>query len=182
MLSPEEYIASSQSQVKSEGMSPEEYIAASNNPQKTQQVISGGKTEWDQFQQKGRDIVSQRGMHPSVSKVMLAQAAIESARGKSAPGNNYFGIKGKGNAGSNNLDTQEYGNGGYYDQKSNFAGYNSPEDSINAYLDLIMRYKGVPEAIQSGDPRAIIRSIQSNGYATSPTYVQNVENTPEFSR
>lgn len=137
---------------------------------------------WGQFGKQARDIVASRGLSPAVSKVLLAQAAIESARGTAAPGNNYFGIKGSGNAGSNNLATQEYGNGGYYNENSGFAAYNSSADSINAYLDLIMGYRGVPEAIQTGNPDAIIRAIEANGYATSPTYVRDVENTPEFNQ
>jgi|GEM_PF-4903193 len=136
--------------------------------------------QWDNFKQKASNIVAMRGLPDAVTHVLLAQAADESARGKAAPGNNYFGIKGSGDAGSNNLATQEYGNGGYYGEKSNFGAYNSPEDSINAYLNLILRYKGVPEAIQTGNPDAIIRAIDANGYATSPTYVNTIEAQPEF--
>lgn len=139
-------------------------------------------SDWGQFSQKARNIVASRKLPPAVSKVLLAQAALESARGTAAPGNNFFGIKGHGTAGSNNLATQEYGDGGYYGENSDFAAYNTPEDSINAYLNLILGYQGVPEAIQSGDPHAIISAIKANGYATSPTYVQDVENTPEFNQ
>jgi flagellum-specific peptidoglycan hydrolase FlgJ len=135
---------------------------------------------WGEFQQTAQKVVSDRGLPSSVLPVLLGQAAIESARGSAAPGNNYFGIKGQGTAGSNNLATQEYGQGGYYGENSNFAAYKSPEDSVNAYLDLIQSYPGVSQAIQSGNKDAIIRAIESAGYATSPTYVQSVEGTPEF--
>ncbi len=149
-----------------------------SNNQDSQSINSGDP--WENFKQSAQKVVQMRGLPQSVLPVMLGQAAIESARGQSAPGNNYFGIKGSGNAGNNNLATQEYGNGGYYGENSDFAAYKTPEDSINSYLNLIMGYHGVPEAIQGGTPDDIIRAIESNGYATSPTYVENVENTPEF--
>lgn len=145
-----------------------------------QQQQQTSSDPWQQFQQKAQNIVTQRGLPQALMPVLTAQAAIESARGQSAPGNNYFGIKGGGNAGSNNLATEEYGNGGYYGENSNFASYQSPDDSINAYIDLILRYPGVKEALQSNNPEQIINAIERNGYATSPTYVQNVMNTPEF--
>lgn len=135
---------------------------------------------WSNFKSTAARILLQRKLPTAVLPVLLSQAALESARGTAAPGNNYFGIKGGGSAGSNNLSTQEYGNGGYYGENSDFAAYNSPDDSINAYLDLIQGYQGVPEAIQSNNPDAIIKAIEANGYATSPTYVQDIENTPEF--
>ncbi len=139
------------------------------------QVPSGNS--WDDFKQIATQIANQRGFP---SNVLLGQAALESGRGTAAPGNNYFGIKGQGTAGSNNLATQEYGNGGYYGENSNFASYQKPEDSVNAYIDLVMSYPGVPQAVASGDPNQVIAAIENAGYATSPTYVQNVTSTPEF--
>lgn len=135
---------------------------------------------WENFKQEASNVVNLNKLPKAVLPVMLGQAALESARGSAAPGNNYFGIKGSGNAGSNNLSTQEYGNGGYYGENSDFAGYKSPTDSINAYLKLILSYPGVSAAIQQNDPVAILKAIEANGYATSPTYVENVMNTPEF--
>ncbi len=133
---------------------------------------------WSDFAQKATQIATQRGFP---ANVLLAQAANESAHGTAAPGNNYFGIKGQGTAGSNNLPSQEADpSGNYYNQNSDFAAYNSPEDSINAYIDLVSSYPGVNDAVASGDPDAVIKAIEAGGYATSPTYVQNIENTPEF--
>lgn len=120
---------------------------------------------WDSFQQKAKNIVKQRGLPDSVTPAMLGQAAIESARGTSnfaKNRNNYFGYQA-------------------YDSDPNKAkGYGTPEESINDYLDLIMSYKGVPEAIKSGDPQAVIKAIKANGYATDPNYVNKVMSTPEF--
>lgn len=154
------------------------------DPNSTRLIQQPGQQpgSWDDFQNAAKQAVTDQGLSPAVLPVLLGQAAVESARGKSAPGNNYFGIKGGGNAGTNNLATQEYGRGGYYGENAGFAAYNSPNDSINAYLQLIQSYPGVKEAIQSGNSDAIIKAIEKNGYATSPTYVQNVENTPEFNQ
>jgi len=147
----------------------------------TLQDALGSPTDpWENFQQSAAKVVKESGLSPAVLPVLLGQAALESARGQAAPGNNYFGIKGQGTAGANNLATQEYGNGGYYGENSNFAAYHSPEDSINAYLNLIQSYPGVPQAIATGDPDKIIRAIEANGYATDPTYVRQIESMPEF--
>jgi len=158
----------------------------SQAPQETAQnesiPFSADSSPWDQFQQKASGIITSRQLPPAMLKVLLGQAAVESARGSAAPGNNFFGIKGTGSAGSNNMATQEYGSNGYYGENDNFGAYKTPEDSINAYLDLVLNYPGVSEAVKTNDPDAIIKAIEANGYATSPTYVQTVENTPEFNQ
>ena len=144
---------------------------------KTGNTSSPSNDPWTDFSNKATQLSEARGFPANVTK---AQAALESARGTAAPGNNYFGIKGNGNAGTNNMATQEYGSGGYYGENSNFGAYNSPEDSINAYLDLVINYPGVRDAMSTGDSHKVLQAIEANGYATSPTYVQDVENTPEF--
>lgn len=147
----------------------------------------GMKTEsetgdpWTDFSNKARSISQERNFP---SNVLLGQAALESARGKAAPGNNYFGIKGSGTGGSNNLATQEW-NGGYYGENSDFAANNTPEDSIHQYLDLIQntpRYQwAYQQYLKDKDAGALINNIWKSGYATSPTYAQDVMSTPEFS-
>lgn len=133
--------------------------------------------QWGSFLQQAREIAKKNDFPLSV---LAAQAALESARGKSAPGNNYFGIKGRGNAGSNYMSTQEATpEGQYYSTKSGFRAYKSPGDSIQDYIDLIR--KNYPKAYaQRKDPAKMIAAIRAGGYATSPTYVQNVMSTPEF--
>lgn len=143
---------------------------STSTPQLTGQV-------WPDFQAVAAPIAKEYNFPLGV---LLGQAALESARGQSAPGNNYFGIKGSGNAGTNNLATQEYGTNGYYGENDNFAAYQTPQDSIKAYLNLVMSYPGVPEAVATGDPNRVLQAIEAAGYATDPTYVQQVESTPEF--
>ena len=53
--------------------------------------------------------VSQRtGLDP---RLVLAQSALETGYGKSAPGMNFFGIKSHGRKGGNTLGTQEFEGG-----------------------------------------------------------------------
>jgi flagellum-specific peptidoglycan hydrolase FlgJ len=136
---------------------------------------------WEHFKAKAIEIATQRNFPVNV---LLGQSALESARGTAAPGNNYFGIKGNGTAGSNNLATQEFGNGGYFGENSNFAAHNTPEDSINQYLDLIQntpRYQwAYQQYLNDHDTTALLNNIWKSGYATSPTYASDVSNTPEF--
>lgn len=132
---------------------------------------------WEGFIQKGKQIAQEENFPASV---LLGQAQIESGSGKHAPGNNYFGIKGKGTAGSSNLQTQEYGNGGYHSQKSDFRAYNSPEESIRDYVRLVKSYPGVQEAVATGNPANVIAAIKAAGYATSPTYISTVMNSSAY--
>lgn len=135
---------------------------------------------WEGFSSKAKQIASERNYPASV---LLGQAAIETGRGKHAPGNNYFGIKG----GTNNLATKEYDPAkGYYSVNSNFRSYKTPEESINDYIDLIQktpRYQGAyMQYLIDKDPKKLIEGIRKAGYATSPTYIQSVTSTPEFNQ
>jgi LysM repeat protein len=134
-------------------------------------------TDWQTFQQAAQRISEQTGFPLAV---LLGQAAVETGRDPyNAPGNNWFGIKGSGNAGTNNLATQEAGPNGFYGTQSNFRAYHSPEDSIIDYIQFIQQH--FPQAMQhSNDPEAMIRAIAQGGYATDPSYVQKVMSTPEF--
>lgn len=162
------------------------------NPQPQQQVLGAntqaqvspyqetGKLDpsnpWQDFINRAERVSKAEDFPPGV---LLGQAAIESGRAKAAPGNNFFGLKGTGNAGRNMLATQEYGPNGYYTTASGFAAFKTPEDAMRAYINLIK--KNYPQAYaQRQDPMAMLQAIRAGGYATSPTYVQSVSSTPEF--
>lgn len=138
-----------------------------------------GNTSWDNFVQRATAIAQQNGFPP---EVLLSQAALETGRNpRNAPGNNWFGIKGKGSAGSNVLGTSEYGQGGYYKTQSGFRAYNSPDESIQDYINLIKfspRYKAAWE--NRNDPVRMIQEIKKGGYATDPKYVDKILQMPEF--
>jgi len=103
-------------------------------------------------------------------RLIVAQAALESNWGKSAPGNNYFGIKGQGNI----LPTTEVVNGQPTKVSASFRKYQSPSDSVNGYADFVTsnpRYKPMLAA-QGLD--AQINALGKSGYATDPNYADKV--------
>jgi flagellum-specific peptidoglycan hydrolase FlgJ len=107
-------------------------------------------------------------------RLIVAQAALESGYGQHAPGNNLFGIKGSGPAGSNNLATTEVVNGQSVPQQANFRAYASPADSVDGYASFIMnnpRYAPMRNA-QGLDNQ--IAALGSSGYATDPNYAAKI--------
>lgn len=148
-----------------------------------QNVVGGadapsGNPNWDAFVSAAKKVAVENNFPLAV---ILGQAALETGR-RSSPGNNFFGIKGAGTAGSNNLATKEATpEGQFYDTTSSFAAYKSMEDSIKAYIDLIK--KRFPKAYEKrNDPNAMIQAIKEGGYATDPNYVAKVRSTPEFQK
>jgi len=105
----------------------------------------------------------------------IAQAILESGWGKSAIGNNLFGIK----AGSNwtgktkTVRTSEYGSGGYYHINDTFRDYDSIDDSIEDHAKLLTnsRYDSVRAATNY---KTACQEVQKDGYATSPTYANSL--------
>lgn len=109
--------------------------------------------------------------------LIVAQYKLESGNGKSAPGNNFFGVKGAGTAGSQRLETTENINGKDVRKMQNFAVYDTPLESFIAHAKLISedpRYAKVMEASKSGDLNAIAEAIGSSPYATDPLYGQKI--------
>ena len=125
-------------------------------------------------------------------EVSLGQAALESAWGKKAPGNMYFGVKaGKDWTGKKQLiTTTEYHStdnvrypeiisvikltdGKYkYKVKDWFRAYDSPAGSFNDYAKILKkdRYKKAFDYIN--DPYKFIQEVAKAGYATAPTYYE----------
>lgn len=129
--------------------------------------------DWNSFTQIAQKVAQEEGYPVAV---LLGQAAQETGRNvSSAPGYNFFGIKGPGQV----LKTwEDYGNGPVTVNAS-FRAYNSPEDSIRDYINLIKN--NYPDAWAKRDnPVAMIQAIKAGGYATDPNYVNAVVNTPEF--
>ena len=128
-----------------------------------------------------------------LASVSLAQFILESGYGKSElaqNANNCFGMKKSlsGNTwGGSTWDgisvytkkTQEYENGAYVTVTADFRKYPSVEKSIadpSAYLlgaknGTKLRYDGLKEC---KDYRKAVQIIKDGGYATSPTYVENL--------
>jgi hypothetical protein len=98
-------------------------------------------------------------------RIVLAQAALETGYGKSAPNFNIFGIKGKGST----QQTKEFIDGRMVSMPQEFRSYESPEQSFADYAKLMQgkRYAGV----RGGQTLAEqISALQQSGYATDPNY------------
>lgn len=125
---------------------------------------------------------------------ILAQAAVESAWAKAAPGNMFFGVKDSDGVNGNEqlLITTEYSrradlkfpeiisitpvirNGEKwfkYKVKDYFRKYNSPEESFTDHANFFIRNKRYAEALKvKGDHNKFIDAIAKAGYATDPNY------------
>ena len=70
----------------------------------------------------------------------------------------------------------------YYDGKTAtkitdyFRQYDTVEDSVCDYMDLLCNNKRYSGAVSAGSPRKSIEGIVSGGYATGPNYVQSIIN------
>lgn len=107
-------------------------------------------------------------------RIIVAQAAQETGWGKSAPGNNFFGIKSHGQGGGQNLTTHEVINGQRVKVNDSFRTFASPQDSVAGYADFIgsnKRYRPMREA-QGLD--AQLQALGASGYATDPNYARSV--------
>jgi flagellum-specific peptidoglycan hydrolase FlgJ len=107
-------------------------------------------------------------------RIIVAQAAQETGWGKSAPGNNFFGIKSHGKEGGQTFGTHEVINGKRVAMRDSFRKFNSPGDSVQGYADFLLenpRYKPMMAA-QGLD--AQLQALGASGYATDPNYAQSV--------
>lgn len=122
------------------------------------------------------------GILPSIT---IAQAGIESGwgtSGLSSTYNNLFGIKGKGDKGSVNMSTTEYsGLGVPYSTKANFAVYSSPLASIKAHTEFLTSNSRYEDhgLFNASDYKGQAEALQNAGYATSPTYGNDLVSTIE---
>ena len=123
---------------------------------------------------------NQRRGNPLFSSVVIAQAICESGWGQSQimmKANAIFGIKAfsdwKGKV--YNAKTQEcYDGSNYTDIQACFRAYNSLEESISDYFDLITKTERYRKACVSNSPLECITAIKNGGYATSPTYINTI--------
>jgi hypothetical protein len=94
---------------------------------------------------------------------LIAMAASESNWG-STPGNALFGIKGTGTAGSVGLKTWELVNGQRVNTTANFAAYNNPQESFDAYANLLMNK--YPGALNQRTLGGFVGGLKAGGYMT----------------
>ncbi len=116
----------------------------------------------------------------TLPSVCIAQAALETGWGTSpmmVKANAYFGIKaGTGWKGKvYSAKTQECYDGKNYTTITDlFRAYDSLEESVADYYDLITGLDRYAAACNKTDPQMCIQAIKDGGYATAPAYVKNV--------
>lgn len=112
--------------------------------------------------------------------VCIAQAALETGWGTAdimVKANAYFGIKATSSWTGKvyNASTKECYDGNTYTEITDcFRAYDSLEDSVADYFDLICNSKRYAGAVNNSDALSAITAIKQGGYATSPTYIDNV--------
>lgn len=121
---------------------------------------------------------SKRG-NPLYNSVVIAQAICETGWGSSSlmiKANAIFGIKAtsswKGKV--YNARTKEYYNGNAYNIVDCFRAYNSFEESVEDYFNLICNSSRYKKALYTGSPTECITAIKNSGYATSPVYINTI--------
>lgn len=123
-----------------------------------------------------KQVEETHGTRPSI---LIAQAALESDWGNSSlsrDSNNYFGIKAPDGT---QYATKEFYNNEWESIQATFQYYDSLEDSIVDYANLIANgtswdsnlYKGAIEATNYIDAAY---ALQKAGYATDPTYAEKL--------
>lgn len=116
--------------------------------------------------------------------VCIAQACCESAYGTSKAmvgANGLFGFKvGSGakygaawKGKSYNTKTKEY-YGQYVSIRDNFRAYDTVEDAVEDYMDLLCSLSRYNAAVCETDSQKCITAIKNGGYATSPTYINTI--------
>jgi uncharacterized protein (TIGR02594 family) len=117
---------------------------------------------------------------PVRQQLAVAQATQESGllgtpSKLATQGNNLFGMKGQGTQGSLNMPTTENVNGQNQKQMAGFAAYKSPQESMEAYKNLMSqpRYQDVMKASTFEEGA---NALQKDGYATDPNYASALIN------
>ena len=126
------------------------------------------------------DAENKRRGYPLFNSVVIAQAICESGWGQSKimmKANAIFGIKAfsswKGKV--YNSNTQEcYDGVSYTNINACFRAYDSLQDSISDYFDLITKSERYRKACVASSPLECITDIKNGGYATSPTYINTI--------
>lgn len=104
----------------------------------------------------------------------ISQAMLETSWGRAVPGNNWFGIKGTGPAGTVKAGTkEEFAPGKIVRKVSNFRRYASAEQSVKDWRQFLASQVRYRPALQMS-PGGALLWLWAMGYATSTHYPQTV--------
>lgn len=107
-------------------------------------------------------------------RLVIAQAAQETGWGKSAPNNNFFGIKSHGKEGGANLGTFEYVQGQPVNVNDSFRTYGGMGESADDYARFLRENPRYKEMLSAGDLDGQLAALGASGYATDPNYSASV--------
>lgn len=113
----------------------------------------------------------QTGVDP---RIIVAQAAQETGWGRSAPGNNFFGIKSHGQGGGQTFATHEVIDGKRIKMNDSFRQFGSPSESVQGYADFLNANKRYLPMRQADGLDAQVAELGRSGYATDPNYAQSI--------
>ena len=146
---------------------------------RTAQIAGGHKVHRVRTDEEGFiDVMSlARSANFRAPHVMAAIWANETSWGRSPSGkNNLFNIKSQDGSGTPRLVEEFDDQGNRYMEPSSFRDYDSPAQSAEDFINFISKYPGVAEA---NTPREMLQALQDGGYATSPTYADDVSRVVE---
>lgn len=107
-------------------------------------------------------------------RLVIAQAAQETGWGKSAPNNNFFGIKSHGRKGGANLSTTEYVDGRRVNVSDSFRGYADMGESADDYAAFLKANPRYRDMLAAPDLEGQIAALGRSGYATDPNYARSI--------
>ena len=110
-----------------------------------------------------KEVASELGIDP---RIVMAQAVLETGWGSKVKGNNYFGLKGKGQE----FNTHEEVDGLMVKQKDEFRTYDSLEDSVRDYGLFLQQNKRYRPLLEAKTLDQQIDALAGSGYATDSKY------------
>ena len=113
------------------------------------------------------DIVAGTGIFPEVA---IAQAALETGYGGSVAGDNFFGIKGKGQT----FTTHEEIDGKMVKMQDSFEVHTGYAGSVRSYVDFLQRNPRYTDALSASTPQEQAKALQEAGYATDSEYANKL--------
>jgi flagellum-specific peptidoglycan hydrolase FlgJ len=116
-------------------------------------------------------VAQETGLDP---RVVIAKSALETGWGKSAPGNNFFGIKSHGRPGGNTMPTTEVVNGQPVRVNDSFRAYGDMGESAADYAAFLRANPRYRDVLGAQGMDAQIEAIGRSGYATDPAYGQKL--------
>lgn len=120
--------------------------------------------------------------NPIFSSVVIAQAILETGWGKCSlmmKANAVFGIKAtsdwKGKV-FNSITQECYDGSTFTNINACFRAYNSIQESVSDYFNLICKSERYRKATVTNSPLECITEIKNGGYATDPEYINKIMN------